>query len=182
MKITIQNISDFEYLNQTEFPVLILGIEYDGWMMKEKSEIKYNFAEGREWKKIAHQTAGLSCHQHYIIGTVLKPKNVDVYKKMNILTKKWSNSDCGTFGVSLNELNEYRDDIKTLFGLDCNNCYRYFEEGIYPIDCTQEALEALTKENLPKDLDNLAIWEKDLDKILGCIGRWNLWILGENCC
>lgn len=181
MKLTIDNRDDFKYIDCTELPKIILGIKCHDWYFdKDTKKEEFDFIEGREWKKIAHQTAGVGCHQHYILGIILKPKSVDILKAMNSLSKKWDSSNTGCFGVSLNELNEYRDDLKRHFDLDCNNSYSDFEEGIYPIDCSKEALEKMTDEQLPESLDDLIVWEKEINKFFGCIGRWNLWILGKN--
>ena len=179
-RISVNGRGDFEHLDHTSFPVLVLGIKYHNWMIKDNYEQKYTFRQGREWKTIAHQTAGHACHQHYMIGTILKPKNVDILQSMNELTSHWLNSDCGVFGVGLEDINLYERQLQRHFGLTCNFSYRDFEEGIYPIDCTPEALKKMA-EDPPSYLDGEIIWENDLDKIAGSINRWRLWILGKNC-
>ena len=66
-----------------------------------------------------------------------------------------------------------------MFGVDCNHCYDEFEEGIAPIDI--EGLARMTSEDLPEDLDDLLALRTPMDKFIGCVGRWRLWILMENC-
>lgn len=174
-------IEDFFYLPEPFLPALILGIYVPASSFRSDldSSRDYHFKRGREWKKIAHQTAGLACHQHYIIGTILKPTD-HALEGMRILSKKWLDTNVGLGGGTLDELNEYRADLKRLFGADCNRSHRHFEEGFYGIDI--EFARILTGEKLPwDDLDSLIEWKSGFDRAIGCINRWGLWVLGENC-
>lgn len=180
MEITVNN-SDWEWAEDIEgetMPILVLGMKCHEWEI-EKGKTKYNFNDGRKWRKIEHQTAGNACHHHYILGTIIEPKS-NVFKNMVELSGKWIGTNCGVFGVSLNTVLEYREDLKNLFDVDCNGCYDNFEEAIYPIDCTRENLKNMTDTVFPEDLNNLISWEDELSKFCGCVGRWNLWILGAN--
>jgi hypothetical protein len=174
----ILKVEDFKYYDQLglTLPQLILGIE-----VNPKSEYSrdYKFKPGRKWIKLAHQTAGHACNQRYLICTALQPKSVEVLQKMQQLANKWDGSQAGCWGNSLDSLNEYRQDIKNLFGADCNFCHNDFEEGIYPIDI--DFLIGLTDEKVPENLDDLVEWESGWDRSLGCLGRWKLFVLGENC-
>jgi hypothetical protein len=136
---------------------------------------QYHFKKSRKWLKIAHQTAGHSCHQHYFMGSLLKPK-ANVKKSMEVISKHWLDSDISS-PATLDKVLEYRKQIIELLGVDCNNSYSDFEEAIYPIDCTPENLEKLASDKLPKNLDTLITWKKrDIP-----FAFWNLYILGENC-
>ena len=168
----------FEYFEDSELPKLVLGIKslfLPGDFLKEES-----FSKEREWLHISHQTAGHSCHQHYIFGTILTPTPKTHIAMFN-LSKMWLDSDVGMFGVSLNEILTYRSDIQNLLNVDCNISYKDFEEGIYPIDCSTKNINMLTTDILPENLDDLLTFENPKYKSFGCINRWNLWILGENC-
>jgi len=54
-------------------------------------------------------------------------------------------------------------------------------EGVYPFDTTVESLRLLTDYPIPDDLDELLVFKSDLDKVFGIVGRWQAYILGENC-
>ena len=170
--------SDFSHYREDRLPKLVLAIvcrqAVDGTMAK------YNFKHNKRWKMVAHQTAGLACHQVYMYATELKPKEKFV-TGIEDLTNYWLDSNVGVFGATLEELNTYNHQLKEAFDVDCNFSHGYFEEAIYPIDYTSENIKKLTNAKLPKQLDDLVEWESDLDKVFGGIGRWNLFILGENC-
>lgn len=155
-------------------------------------DINMNFSSAREWLAIEHQTAGHACHHHQIIATLLEPRDEQIVKNMEELCNKWLGSNAGIFGVTLNELFEYRTDLTRLFGkqVDCNTSHENFEEAIYPIDCSSEALRVLAEDDLPYDLDELIDWgqayteekrKQLLNKFVGGLSRWELLILGENC-
>jgi hypothetical protein len=167
-----------------KLPLLILAIEvplYETEKPKEEA-IKdrcYNFKGPERWIMLAHQTAGHACHHHYFYASVLKP-TPEAKVLMCELEKHWYESDCGMFNVSLDEVLEYRKQLLE-FGVDCNSSYRDFEEGIYPIDCESKNLKLLCEDELPEDLNEFIEWEDDWDRLIGIIGRWKLFILGENC-
>lgn len=167
------NPKECRYLNmdyRINLPVLVLAIKYP-----------HRFKKTRRWLKIAHQTAGHGCHQHYFFGTILKPRK-QTLDKIKEINDSWLETDAGCLSYpSLDDLLKYRNQLKTLLGVDCNYSYADFEEAIYPVDCTEENLTKLTSEKLPKNLDNLISWNNKIEKLLGCFGRWNLYILGENC-
>ena len=140
---------------------------------------KIKFATPRKWLRIAHQTAGHGCHQQYMVGTILTMTHT-AEEIARALNETWFESDCGVFGVTMNELENYRAQLRG-YGLDCNLSYPKFEEAIYPIDLNDAVLKTLATDKLPKDLDDLLEFEGDMDKLCGMIGRWELFILGENC-
>lgn len=155
-------------------PLLVLAIGGH----EEHPCTEFKFKKTRTFLPLQHQTAGLGCHQHYMFATVLKPRHPEKIKK---LCDHWYESNAGIFSASLNEVNEYRTEINDLFGVDCNGTYTFFEEGLYPIDLNEGSLEKMCIDrNLPKELDDLVIWESKMHRIFGFIGRWKLFILGEN--
>ncbi len=160
----------YEYLNEEELPVLLLGI-----VEKEYNFRKYNFNKKRKWRKIAHQTAGVSCHQHYIVGTILTPRK-NIKRKLLAICDMWLDTNCSKH-PSLDEILTYRAQLKNLLGVDCNYTYMDFEEAIYPIDCSRETIRKLAIDNLPVNLDNLINWNKNE---LSKYAHWRLYILGEN--
>jgi len=142
---------------------------------------------------LRHQTAGIGCHHHDLWAIPLEPRpeaTVGLYR----LEKFRYGSNAGAFGISLDELKVYREQLRTWLGVDGTWSYRYFEEGIYPIDATAEHLQRLTSQELPRDLDELLEWTRPGDpedpkerervvalrRLCGWVGRWTLFVLGEN--
>jgi hypothetical protein len=171
---------DFKYLDLDyglPLPRLVLAItasEYRGEFRD------YHFKPIRQFLPIAHQAAGHACHQHYLYGMVLTSRD-NVSAAMQVINDHWLGTDCGCCGVSLEEVLEYRRQLQSLLRSDCNLRYRDFEEGIYPMDYTPQTLSSLQADEFPADLDELIEWEGDFDRTAGCIGHWQLFILGENC-
>ena len=164
-----------KYLPESELPALVLAV-------KEKP----NFKKGREWKAIAHQTAGHCCNQHYMYGTILKPKP-ETLNAMRKIEKSWLGSDFGWRDgdncFSLDGILKYRKQLKKLLDVDCNISYEDFEEGIYPIDCSPKVIRKLCKDKIPNDLNNFIRWKNTLGSKIEKIfmeDRWHLYILGEN--
>lgn len=158
-----------EYLKDNELPKLVLALNEE-YQLKDKNG----------WIYVSHQTAGHGCHHHHMLAKILTPKK-KVSANMRNLSEKWFESDAGMFEVSLDNILEYRKDLKKMFRVDCNNSYMGFEEGIYPIDCTKKNLSKMCKDDLPEDLDDLISWKNKTDSFFHLLGRWNLYILGENC-
>lgn len=164
----------FQHLDS--LPVLVVGIYH-----KHPHVINHRFKDQNVWMDIAHQTAGHLCNQHYLTGRILNPTD-KMSKFMEELTYNWLDSDCGMFGVSLEEILSYRKQLEqSNLGLDCNLSYSRFEEGIYPIDCSSDLLKKITTDEIPDNLDEWIDFESDRDRLLGCVNRWSLFVLGENC-
>lgn len=162
---------DFLFLADEDIPALVLAINNDGW------DEEYEFKEGRKWQKIQHQTAGYACHQHFLLGTILTPKD---HRALHRLCKRYDDS-CLAQPASLEAILEYRSDLKELLDADCETSYWELEEGYYPIDATHENLQKLCTDELPGELDDLIKWRNDIQKLFGFIGRWRLYVLGDNC-
>ncbi|MBI4981514.1 hypothetical protein HZC30_08245 [Candidatus Woesearchaeota archaeon] len=159
--------ADCQYLNEAELPALVLAVPQ-----------KCDFKGKRIWQGIAHQTAGHGCHQHYMYGTILKPRP-ELVDKLQQITQHWLESDCGMGGsATLDEVVEYRKQLQEWLGVDCNTSYPDFEEGIYPIDCNAENLRKLSGEKFPKNLNDFIKREK---REFPYLVHWQLYILGENC-
>jgi hypothetical protein len=171
---------DFKHLDLDygmPLPRLVLAIK----AYEYREEFRdYSFKPVRKFLPIAHQTAGHGCHQHYLKGTVLIPRD-DVAAAMQVLNDHWLDTDCGCLGVSLDEVLEYRQQLQSLLHVDCNLTYRDFEEGIYPMDYTLQTLSSLQIDEFPQDLDELIEWQDTFNRTTGFIGRWQILILGENC-
>ena len=171
--------SEFKFVKEDELPMLFVGMKIEAdYELKDKCYLKHPVLR---WRKLFHQTAGIGCHHHYLWGARLKPRNASVGRKMRTLSDKWLDSNVGAFGASLDDIDEYRNDIGMMFGADCNNEYRDFEEGIYPLECTDRILGRMTSDELPDRLDSLLRFKTRMAVMFGIIGRWRLYILGENC-
>lgn len=168
----------FQWLDDAELPMLVLGFVY--------SEIAhardYEFKDPDRWRQMDHQTAGHSCHHHYIEGTTLKPRP-KIADLMRDLDKLWLETDVWS-PAQLESVLTYRRQLQQ-YGLDCNITHHIFEEAIYPIDCDQESLKIVTEEEFPDDLDELIKWKEGklgvFDRFAGCLDRWKILILGRNC-
>lgn len=165
------NFLDRDY--DISLPVLVLAIEQNPQYPRE-----YKFKPTRKWLPIQHQTAGYACHQRYLDGFILNPRNPE---RLKLLNDVYLDSCINMWGLVLSQVNEYNKRIQELLGVTCEFSFMDLEEGIYPIDATQENIKLLAKDKLPKELDNLVDWSAKLDKSFGCIGRWKLFILGDNC-
>lgn len=149
-----------------DLPVLVLAVHNE-----------YQFERGRTWLHIAHQTGGNACHQRYMVGTILKPRE-KVGNGIIKLDKQFYKSNTGfIIEPSLEEINRYSSWLNNLLKVDCNTSFRELEEAIYPVDCTSENVKQLTSERLPQDLDDLIRLKKEERPL---INRWHLYILGRN--
>lgn len=177
-------LEDFRYLDRQgiTLPQIVLGIKHSRESFgSDYPPQKYTFKNGApKFQNIAHQTSGLGCGQFYVTGTLLEPKSVEVLRGMQEIERKWLDSNVGTFGGStLETLNDYERDLQRLFGASANRTHRDFCEGLYPIDL--ERLPKLVANHPDLDqLDELIEWDTGWSRSLGCIGRWNVWILGNN--
>ncbi|MDO8508794.1 MAG: hypothetical protein Q7S27_03865 [Nanoarchaeota archaeon] len=157
-------------ISEEKLPALVLAVNRE-----------YSFKSGREWISITHQTAGHSCRHEYMFGTILRPKD-DVLESMKVISNHWFNSLCGQSGIArLSEILKYREQINELFNADCERTYTVLKEGMYPMDCSSELVRKLSTDEIPEDLDDFIIFKNDIDRIRGIMGRWNLYILSENC-
>ncbi len=172
-------VDEFKLVEEHELPMLFLGMRIESdFDLSDKSYLKHPVLK---WRKMCHQTAGIGCHHHYLWGARLPPRNTSVERKMKALSEKWLDSNAGTFCSSLEEIIEYRNDIRTLFGVDCDHEYRDFEEGIYPMECSERSLKRMTSLELPERLDSLLKFKTRMGVMFGIIGRWKLYVLGHNC-
>ena len=162
------------YFDEAELPVLVLATEH-----------KYDFTDLREWAPIGHQTGGHFCNQHYIIGTILKPR-AKVKEAMREINDTWLWSDISSeMAAPLDDVLRYREQLKNI-GVDCQFSYRDFEEGLYPIDFSYRNLRKLAVDKIPKDLDlekKLLKWPDDATDLekYSSIFMWKIYILGSNC-
>ena len=132
------------------------------------------------WCNIEHQGGGYACTQFQRDCIILPIKDA-AYRGIRELTDKWLDSCVGLLGgPKLSDANDYSNDLKRM-GLSCEFSYRGMMEGVYPFDTSVESLRLLTDHPLPDDLDDLLVFKSDLEKVFGIVGRWQAYILGENC-
>lgn len=164
-------------------PLLILGSvvyphEFEGDSMSDPFEPKEDFKD--RWIRICWQGSGHGCSHTYIQGLLLEP-NPETLNKMWKLSHDYVNSCLGAFGLSFNDISEYRGRIQKDFKADCQYSYRHLSEAVYPMDYDPEVLWRMTAGTFPKDPDDMINWKDALGQLYGLIGRWNIFILGENC-
>ena len=108
----------------------------------------------------------------------LRPENT---RKAEILCDRWDTfiHDLHFGGMRLQDLTDYNEDLKALFNVNCDGSFRDLQYNKYPIDCCDKFLEVMSDEDLPSDLDSFLVFETDLDRLCGCIGRWNLFIVSN---
>ncbi len=164
----------FRYLEEDNIrlPALVLAV-------RAEPSRTYKFVDNQQFRPIAHQTAGVACHQHYMYGRLLHPKP-SVAEALKIIEQHWLGSNCGVFGVSLDDLIIYRAQLKLLLDEDCNYSYEDFEEGLYPMDLAVHTLANLCEDGLPESLDDLIQFGDEWDRFGGSIHRWKLYILSAN--
>lgn len=168
----------FRYLDSSE-PSIVYGCRVNRYCLDAPDDygtpLSWTFKPGRVWKNIVHQYGGVACLQFYVIGTVLEPHK-EVSKKIKELDEKWSNTDGNV--TSFDNVISYRMDIIDLFGVDCNNSYRDFNEALYPIDM-DPSRPGDTINRFSKAHD-LHCWPHELLEKGTDSNGWGLWILGRN--
>jgi hypothetical protein len=157
-----------EFLNTSDLPALVLALDS-----------QYTVKDTSGWTLIKHQSAGHGCHQHLMYGKLLLPRE-GIQPKLKAINYTWYDSDAGIFGACLDDVLKYREQLNELLGVDCDRSYRDFEEAIYPIDCTAENIRKLALDPVPDNLDQLIEFDSGVDRMKGLMGRWKLYILGEN--
>lgn len=133
---------------------------------------------GRKWEMFEHQCGGVACGHQRIFGTKLNPHPSRLHGLKELCDRWYGTEEWGGSSLSLNAATRYRESLKELLQVDCNESFRTFAEAWYPVDA--DFAQSLTDESLPKDFDDLIDWSKSPDKFFGCLNRWALVILGEN--
>lgn len=132
------------------------------------------------WSPIKHQGGGHACAQ-FRRDCIILPIRAEMLDLARDLTEKWLDSCVGGLGSpALRDVNEYSSDLQKL-GLTCETSYSSLMEGVYPFDATAESLRRMTDAPVPDSLDDLLVFESELSRMFGIIGRWEAYILGENC-
>jgi hypothetical protein len=168
-----------------KLPLLVLAATAH---RNEKGDfLRLRFKGRRKFHPVCHQTAGHGCHHHHLWATVLTPRTKGVSRAIRELDERWFESDAGMGSSnSLDAVNEYRESLGDLLGVDCNWVHSMFEEAFYPIDLTDENLAKLAKDKLPPvgQLDSLVRWPKANKGTLAFFlnsASWGLYVLGRNC-
>lgn len=144
------------------------------------------FLPGRRWVAVQHQSGGHACAQPRFIMSplALRPEAAATAR---VLCDRWLESEAWAFGQVPGELDRYRDDVRSAFGLDVNQDWDVFEEAVYPIDCDVPAIRRIASDHFPGDLDELVrplrSRPRDLPRRVTVIPsvRWRLIIFGPNC-
>lgn len=175
--LSVENFKDLFDL-KLKMPQLMLGIEID------KETIKYSetlvmprFKPGRNWLQIVHVNGGKHYDQRYFVGTLLKP-NPRMVLAMDRISDEWIGKAIRANDATLIDVILYREYIQNLIEVDCNNSWRIFAEGCYPIDI--EYTKSLVEDKLPLLFDDLIDWKDGFERAAGSTNRWKLTILGEN--
>ncbi|MGG6284026.1 hypothetical protein ACQ4M3_20795 [Leptolyngbya sp. AN03gr2] len=180
----MNNSIEWKELCPSDLPTLVLAIEVNPQIITNAPSFKSNrewfpFNFGREWLAIRHQTGGIAVHEHYLFASKLRTTQ-RIFDNMKALSDYYWASNIGTAGEpTLNSLIKYRQQLKEVLGVDCNQSYADFQEGYYPIDL--EFISKLTTETLPNNLEDLLErsttkrqhWEQ-------FAWQWKLLILTEN--
>lgn len=171
-------LEQFRFADQLglHLPQLVLGIEVDRRELAGDSRRDYAFQPGRQWHKLAIQTAGVASRQRYLIGTLLRPSE-RAAKGIPIVYQRWRATSVGAQCATLTQLGAYRADVKQLFGADCDQSYAAFAEAFYPVDLTY--LPELAADALPNPLDDLIRWDSGFDR-MAFANRWTLGVLTPN--
>lgn len=162
------SLDDFAPL--TSLPQLVLGIEIDRRAIGE-GEPSLRFAPNRDWKHIAHDTAGPT---RYLVGLIQTP-TLRGAAEIALITQQWARVGTPT---RLSQFCTYRERLLEA-GLDCNESWRSFSAGFYPIDLSCLSRISNSAPNVAH-LDDLVIWESSYQRAAGAATRWGLWILGDH--
>lgn len=155
-------------------PRLILAIK------PRTTPSNFELDDSREWHHILHQTSGHACGTLDVVCTFLEPRP-NVLAVMNEIDRTWYDTDLGAWSTPLDDVVKYRQILNEKLGVDCNRSYTELEEAVYPIDCSAENLRKLCVDQLPDDLESLLKFDRELDRMMGMIDRWKIYIIGENC-
>ena len=168
-----QNTFKYPEEHGLQVPLLVVAI-------KQQDGLDYKFNEPEKWLRITHQVAGHGCHQVNLLAMPLEPNEITM-KLMLKLEETFFESDLGCLGLALQDVVSYNELLRE-YGLHCEASFQELKEAVYPIDCTEEHIRLLCKNKLPKNMDDLINWEENhLFRLLGCINRWHLFIIGNNC-
>lgn len=180
--------SGWKYLKAELLPQLVLAVEIfpESHPPPIPKSVKPPFSSNRVWHPICHQTAGNACQSRYLWATLLTP-HPDALRGMITLNNRYESSLLGwdiTGSPTLDDLNQYQQDIQTLIhpNCSCNATYRDLAEAFYPFDLS--CLSVLTAESIPDDLDSLLTPKPESASWLESLNwhqAWKLILLGKNC-
>ena len=106
---------------------------------------------------IRHETTG---HWHECIRFAGLPLDLSVSGTAlgSVIARRWYASGVNAGFAPLEDVEEYRNSLRA-HGMDCNECYKYFAEGVYPVDFDDGSLERLSTlvhlEDLPFPVEHL---------------------------
>lgn len=137
---------------------------------------------GRRFEALVHQTAGTACRHPEVVATRLawRPEALEAAQQV---CAEWFETNQGAWGgPSLPEANRYNAFLADRFGpiVNADTTYGALAEGWYPVDPTPRALARLTSEALPDDLNDLVVFDSEVMRFAGSVGRWTVVIAGPN--
>ncbi len=107
----------------------------------------------------------------------------DVFAGMVRLEAEWFESNIGWNDYPiLTAALAYRDSLRQIFGegFDCDQSYAWFNEAIYPIDCSRELLARICTDTLPNTFGDYFEDTGYPYYMLDGFDRAELYILGAN--
>lgn len=108
-----------------------------------------------DWIYLLHETGGIWGEAKRLLGRRLETGERGV-AVAHYIGRAMAQTNCSATHAALDQLIEYRNVLNAA-GLDCNHHIQALAEGFYPIDLSEEALQALDVHEL-HDLDE---WTAD---------------------
>ena len=154
-----QALGDFEHhiMVRRETPMLCIGLA-DAWEYRLNTEAAtlwdpddqdVQFDPRVKWAHLDHQTAGVCCHHRGYFVVPLKV-TVEASNAFAEIEGRWLNSNLGCPTTSLDDVLEYRAQLRSLLNVDCKWSYGRLEEGLYPIDWQPALVRTLLVEDVPE--------------------------------
>lgn len=157
--------------NDYRYPFAEMRTEAQSHLDKKRTTEKFNtteqfnrtyrFNKKRTWTDLTLQTAGVMCAHPAVLGTILKPTPQFRTFVMEPLARKYWGANISSHSADLEKISDYdgwlqRKDV----GLTCRNSFRYFEEGLYPIDLPENSKTRamVCQDKIPQDIN--AAWHK----------------------
>lgn len=160
MKSVMLKESSFDY--EKLLPTFIFGYvaQYD---IENSGYRTYEIDTPDEWHYMSHQYGGVSCSKKCFHGIDLESTEaaLRLFIEINRLYLPY---------IDLKDIKEYKE-LLGKYNLTCNNVFREFNDGIFPIDYSVENLDKISKTKLSDELNELIEDNKDVD--------WALFILTE---
>ena len=113
-------------------PKLVLGFAEAAPVLRDRPD----------WRLLRHQTAGYACHSVRLCVLRLRPTPA-MAEVMEAAARHWDGSQDST-PADLDAILAWRGMLRSV-GADCRWTYHRFQEGLYPVDATDEVLSAIAE-------------------------------------